>query len=112
MHSNKVRSDGEAIAFALFKEIKIFLEDSPRDLKFYLLIQYGPHKSPESLEMIDRVLSCVHGDKIHVVDLRYILSELQLNDNKKYQRMFQENAHMTAEGNYFVAEILAKRMAK
>ncbi len=111
-HSNKVHGDGEAIACALFKEIEVFLEDTPRSPKFYLLIQYGQHEPPESLEMIDRVLSCVHGDKIHVVDLRYIFSELQLNDNRKYQRMFHAGAHMTAEGNYFVAQILAKRTSK
>ena len=110
-HSNKVHSDGEAIACALFREIEVFLEETPRSPKFYLLIQYGQHESPESLEMIDRVLSCIHGDKIHVVDLRYIFSELQLNDNKKYERMFQ-GGHMTAEGNYFVAQILAKRTSK
>lgn len=109
-HSTRAHTNGEAIACTLFKEIEVFLAEIPKVPKLYLLIQYEQHPPRESIEMIDRVLSCVNRDKIHIVDLRYIFSELQLNNDKKYQSMF--NVHMTAEGNYVVAQVLAERIAK
>jgi hypothetical protein len=110
--STKVHSDGEAITCHLFEEIKVFLTETPTIQEFYLLIQYRFQTPQRYFEMIDRVLSCINEDKIKVVDLRSVLSELKQNDYEKYQRLFRGRAHMSAEGNYLVAQILSETIAK
>lgn len=106
--NKKANNDGEGITCRIFKKIEDFLEETPSIKKFYLLVQYRSQQSQDDLLVIDRVLSCIEKDKINVVDLRYLFSDLERDNYKKYSGLF--DGHMTAGGNHFVAQVLSKML--
>lgn len=108
--NKKVHSDGEAITCGIFKEIEDFLEEIPSVKEFYLLVQYRSHQSEDDLLVIDRVLNCIKKNKIRIIDLRHLLSDIRKNNYQDYQDLFQ--GHMSAEGNLFVAKVLSKKISK
>jgi hypothetical protein len=104
----KAHSQGEQVTCLIFQELEHIAKTTP--IQIYLLVQYIENPTPSCLQMVDRVLSCVNRELIHVVDLRYALLEEKTQNYAKYQSYF--NGHMTYEGNYFVALNLKGAMSE
>jgi len=108
----QVNSDeiGEKVACLIVRD----LDDMARskNLKIFLLAQYGRNWKSTRAQRSRRVLACAKPEFLTVVDLHKPLVDVWIQDKHKYRSLFTEQQHMTYSGNKFVAMKLQEAISQ
>jgi len=95
---------GDQIGCLIVKELDELARS--KNIKVYLLAQYGRNINSKSVNRSRKVISCANPQRLTVVDLHDSLREVWRRDRKMYRSYFTKRQHMTYEGNRFVARKL------
>jgi hypothetical protein len=108
--STRVHSKGAEITCRIFERLNHYAQEEK--VKLYILAQYyrNEFEFEKDLGILDEVIACIDQDVLELIDMRTSLAELKEQDIDRYEDLFQ--AHMTREGNYFVASILWDAITK
>jgi len=104
---DRIHHEGAAISCLLLQKLSE-LQKSNNINKIYVLILYPKNMSPHKLSLVGRLKSKCLAPHIEVVDLREPLLKIRKNNKERYERLL--SGHMSAEGNLFIAKILAEKM--
>lgn len=104
---------GVEVSCALLHELEELSKS--RGSELIVLVHYHKHEISSELMAVEgvvkSVLSCLSDPARRVLDIKPALSELKAEDLSRYYGPFmppQHWAHMTAEGNQFVAQEILK----
>ena len=95
---------GDEIACLIVKELADLAR--AKDIKVYLLAQYGENRESKSVKRTRRVLGCADHRWLTVIDLHKPLLEVRNSDRQEYHSFYTKQQHMTFKGNMFVAQKL------
>jgi hypothetical protein len=108
--SKRVHKEGIQITCKIFEQMGEYVSSRPFIKKLILLVQYPEKFSKSALSKIDKVVPCLTGEKIRVLDLRNALLLLNKENPNEYASLFKK--HMAPKGNHFVARKLEEYIRK
>jgi hypothetical protein len=100
-YENHTGARGEEVACLIFQELQT-IANQKKIKNVYVLVQYDASLYPRLQARVDYVKGCIDKEAITIIDLKNRLLEVQNHSPERYSAFFR--AHMTYEGNYFVAE--------
>jgi len=95
---------GDEIACLIIDELAELARK--KDIKVYLLAQYGKDSKSGSIERSQKALYCADPHWLTVIDLHRSLQMVKDSDSQLYDEFYTRQQHMTFKGNTFVAQKL------
>lgn len=102
------KSTGDEIACLIVKELAELART--KDIKVYLLAQYGKNRESGGVKRTRRALYCADPHWLTVIDLHRPLLQVRSRDRQAYRAFYTKKQHMTFKGNTFVAEKLKQEL--